>query len=243
LADFTRESQLAQYENVRHARLANTDWYYTPTTASADLTGPSGLGAVPVSTNASSTTRSDGTKTTTVVLKNTSTGKVPAFYADTHVVDPTGAPVLPVRWNDNAVSLWPGETTTLVARYRTADLKGSAPSVRVSGWNTGTRTVPASGGGSTAVAFPGTGGWATWTTATARLNLVAGTNKVKAVATTANGGPNVDKVTLQPRTTGAGRRPPSSVHSGRIVRRPSVVDGIGQPGASQATLMTTLPEV
>jgi exo-1,4-beta-D-glucosaminidase len=346
---------------------ANTDWYYTPTTGSADLTGLTGLGAVPVSTTAGSTTGSDGTTTTTVVLRNTSTGKVPAFYVDTHVVDSAGAPVLPVQWNDNAVSLWPGETTTLVAKYRTSDLKGSAPSVRVSGWNTGTQTVPAGGSGGdtqaptapgnlraagvtsssvslvwdastdnvgvtgydvlvdgaqsttatgttatvsglaanrayaftvrardaagnpsplsnqitattggtgtpvdyqaenavigqgvvesnhagytgtgfvnydnvvgssvewtvtaaaagpvdvvvryangttanrpmtfsvngttgpTSVAFNGTGAWTTWTTATVRLNLVAGTNKIKAVATTANGGPNVDKITL-----------------------------------------------
>jgi exo-1,4-beta-D-glucosaminidase len=45
------------------------------------------------------------------------------------------------------VSLWPGESTTLTATYRTADLKGASPSVRISGWNTGTQTIPAGGGG------------------------------------------------------------------------------------------------
>ncbi|MET1073387.1 MAG: carbohydrate-binding domain-containing protein, partial [Umezawaea sp.] len=254
---------------------ANTDWYYTPTTASADLTGLSGLGTVPVTTTATSTSGSDGNTTTTVVLKNTSTGKVPAFYVDAHVVGAAGAPVLPVQWNDNAVSLWPGESTTLTAKYRTSDLKGASPSVRVSGWNTGTQTVPANGGGGgtpvdyqaedgavvqgviesnhagftgtgfvnydnavgssvewtvnaaaagpvdvvvrfangttadrpmtfgvngtagpTGVSFTGTGAWTTWQTATVRLTLAAGVNRIKAVATTANGGPNVDKITL-----------------------------------------------
>ncbi|MEU2780179.1 hypothetical protein ABZ646_47210, partial [Streptomyces sp. NPDC007162] len=52
-------------------------------------------------------------------------------------------PVLPVRWSDNEVSLWPGESSTLTATYRTADLHGSAPQVRVSGWNAVERTVPA----------------------------------------------------------------------------------------------------
>ncbi|WNV86448.1 DUF5010 C-terminal domain-containing protein [Umezawaea sp. Da 62-37] len=254
---------------------ANTDWYYTPTTASADLTGLAGLATAPVTTTATSTTGSDGDTTTTVVLRNTSTGKVPAFYVDAHVVGAAGAPVLPVQWNDNAVSLWPGESTTLTAKYRTSDLKGASPSVRVSGWNTGTRTVPANGGGGgtpvdyqaedgavvqgvvesnhagftgtgfvnydnaagssvewtvdaaaagpvdvvvrfangtaanrpmtfsvngttgpTGVAFAGTGAWTTWQTATVRLTLAAGVNRIKAVATTADGGPNVDRITL-----------------------------------------------
>jgi exo-1,4-beta-D-glucosaminidase len=74
-------------------------------------------------------------------MRNTSSGKVPAFYLDAHVVGAGGAPVLPIQWNDNAVSLWPGESVTLTAKYRTADLNGSAPSVRVAGWNTGTQTV------------------------------------------------------------------------------------------------------
>jgi exo-1,4-beta-D-glucosaminidase len=69
-------------------------------------------------------------------------GRTPALLTDVHVVDSGGEPVLPVRWTDNHVSLWPGETVTLTATYRTADLHGSAPSVRVSGWNTPERTVP-----------------------------------------------------------------------------------------------------
>ena len=57
--------------------------------------------------------------------------------------DAEGRPVLPVRWSDNEVSLWPGESVTLTARCRTADLHGSAPRLRISGWNTPEHTVPA----------------------------------------------------------------------------------------------------
>nr|2VZP_A Chain A, EXO-BETA-D-GLUCOSAMINIDASE [Amycolatopsis orientalis]2VZP_B Chain B, EXO-BETA-D-GLUCOSAMINIDASE [Amycolatopsis orientalis]2VZQ_A Chain A, Exo-beta-d-glucosaminidase [Amycolatopsis orientalis]2VZQ_B Chain B, Exo-beta-d-glucosaminidase [Amycolatopsis orientalis]2VZR_A Chain A, Exo-beta-d-glucosaminidase [Amycolatopsis orientalis]2VZR_B Chain B, Exo-beta-d-glucosaminidase [Amycolatopsis orientalis] len=46
------------------------------------------------------------------------------------------------------------------------------------------------------VAFGSTGTWPAWTTKTVRVTLAAGVNKIKAVATTANGGPNVDKITL-----------------------------------------------
>jgi exo-1,4-beta-D-glucosaminidase len=56
-------------------------------------------------------------------------------------MDAAGAPVLPVQWSDNAISLWPGESKTPTSTYRTSDLHGSAVKVRVSGWNVQTRTV------------------------------------------------------------------------------------------------------
>ena len=44
------------------------------------------------------------------------------------------------------------------------------------------------------LSFPGTGAWTTWTTRTTTVNLNAGTNTIKTVATTANGGPNLDRL-------------------------------------------------
>ncbi|MGW1288822.1 glycoside hydrolase family 2 protein [Streptomyces sp. NPDC001118] len=122
---------------------SGTTWYYTPTTSYADLQGLSSMAQVPVSATAA-TRSSDGTSTTTVTLRTTGNGKTPALLTDVHLVDAQGKPVLPVRWSDNEVSLWPGESVTLTATCRTADLRGSAPGVRVSGWNTPERTVPAS---------------------------------------------------------------------------------------------------
>ncbi|MCZ0991150.1 exo-beta-D-glucosaminidase [Streptomyces diastatochromogenes] len=121
---------------------AKTDWYYTPTTGYADLKGLASMAQVPVSATAS-TVSSDGTSTTTVTLRHTGGGRTPSLFTDVHLVDAQGKPVLPVRWSDNEVGLWPGESVTLTATYRTADLHGSAPGVRVSGWNTPERTVPA----------------------------------------------------------------------------------------------------
>jgi hypothetical protein len=40
--------------------------------------------------------------------------------------------------------------------------------------------------------FPGSGAWTTWQTITLPVTLAAGANSVKATATTANGGPNLD---------------------------------------------------
>jgi exo-1,4-beta-D-glucosaminidase len=106
------------------------------------MKGLASMARVPVT--ATATTRaSDGTSTTTVTLRHGGSGKTPALLTDVHLVDGRGEPVLPVRWSDNEVSLWPGESVTLTATYRTADLHGSAPGVRVSGWNTPEHTVPA----------------------------------------------------------------------------------------------------
>ncbi|BAC68933.1 exo-beta-D-glucosaminidase [Streptomyces avermitilis] len=122
---------------------AHTDWYYTPTTSYADLKGLGSMARVPVSATASTTAGTDGASTTTVTVRNTGSGRTPSLFTDVHLVDSKGKPVLPVQWSDNEVSLWPGESATLTVTYRTADLHGSAPRVRVSGWNTAEQTVPA----------------------------------------------------------------------------------------------------
>jgi exo-1,4-beta-D-glucosaminidase len=121
---------------------SNNDWYFVPTTSYADLTGlqsmpASAVRALPYSVQQGANT------VTTVVLRNIGSGSAPAFFTDAHVVDAAGHPVLPVRWSDNEVTLWPGESVTLTATYRTADLHGSTPSIRVSGWNIATTTVGA----------------------------------------------------------------------------------------------------
>ncbi|MFK0232646.1 glycoside hydrolase family 2 protein [Streptomyces vinaceus] len=122
-----------------------SNWYITPTTAYADLTGLRSMAQASVS--ATATTRAGdeapATSTTVVTVRNTGTGNTPALLTDLHLVDGKDNPVLPVRWSDNQISLWPGESATLTATYRTADLHGSAPRIRMSGWNTPKATVPA----------------------------------------------------------------------------------------------------
>ncbi|MEU6491044.1 sugar-binding domain-containing protein [Streptomyces sp. NPDC046994] len=122
---------------------AHTDWYYTPTTSYADLTSLASMAQVPVSATASTRAGGDGMSTTRVTLRAAGSGTTPSLLTDAHLVDSAGRPVLPVHWSDNEVSLWPGESVTLTATYRTADLHGSAPGVRISGWNAPEHTVPA----------------------------------------------------------------------------------------------------
>ncbi|MGW1895074.1 glycoside hydrolase family 2 protein [Streptomyces sp. NPDC002004] len=120
-----------------------SDWKHTPTTAYADLKGLNSMARTTVSATAATATGGDGTSTTTVTLTNTGTGNAPALLTDLHLVDVRGLPVLPIRWSDNQLSLWPGESATVTATYRTADLRDSAPRLRISGWNTPTTTLPA----------------------------------------------------------------------------------------------------
>ncbi|MEV6025368.1 PQQ-dependent sugar dehydrogenase [Streptomyces sp. NPDC052036] len=47
-----------------------------------------------------------------------------------------------------------------------------------------------------AVSFPATADWNTWATKTVTVPLTAGTDKIRATATTANGGPNLDRVSV-----------------------------------------------
>ncbi len=93
----------------------------------------------------------DGADTETdVTITNTSKTKAVAFFlrADVRRGNAAGTPlrgdnqVLPIFWSDNDVTLWPGESETLQADYRTADLRGASPVVSVAGWNVGTTVVP-----------------------------------------------------------------------------------------------------
>ncbi|MET9630044.1 glycoside hydrolase family 88 protein [Lentzea sp. NPDC006480] len=56
--------------------------------------------------------------------------------------------------------------------------------------------ISVDGGPATTVSFPGTGAWTTWRTQQVSLTLPAGGAKVRATATTANGGPNLDSLTV-----------------------------------------------
>lgn len=77
-----------------------------------------------------------------------------------------------------------------------SDVAGPRPvTLRFANGTTANRPLDISVNGSLAVdeqSFAGTGAWTSWQTVTVTLNLEAGENTVRAVATTANGGPNLD---------------------------------------------------
>ncbi|GAA4583434.1 family 20 glycosylhydrolase [Planotetraspora phitsanulokensis] len=88
-----------------------------------------------------------------------------------------------VQWTVNAAAAGP---VTLRLRYANGTSTGRPMDISVNG------TTAAAG-----VAFNGTGAWTTWQTRTLTVNLNAGTNTIRATATTSGGGPNVDYIEIQ----------------------------------------------
>ncbi|HEV8562239.1 MAG TPA: carbohydrate-binding protein [Actinophytocola sp.] len=87
-----------------------------------------------------------------------------------------------VEWTVNAAN---AGSTTLSFRFANGTTTNRPMDITVNGGLTGND-----------VSFAGTGNWDTWATATITVNLDAGSNTVRATAVTANGGPNVDRLTV-----------------------------------------------
>ncbi|MBM7130665.1 glycoside hydrolase family 2 [Dyella mobilis] len=119
-----------------------SNWYLTPVTQYADLTA---LHALPAATGdvQASTRREGNDEVTTVTLSVPASSKAVALFQHVSIRRGAGGELaLPIRWNDNDITLWPGESIVLTARY---EAKGTAgPVVEVSGWNVPTRSIPAS---------------------------------------------------------------------------------------------------
>ncbi|MEU4743768.1 fibronectin type III domain-containing protein, partial [Actinosynnema sp. NPDC023658] len=73
---------------------------------------------------------------------------------------------------------------SLVFRYANASAAARPVALTVDGAEVGS------------VAFPSTGAWTTWHEAAAAVTLHAGVNHVRATATTSNGGPNTDRLSV-----------------------------------------------
>ena len=114
-----------------------TEWYVTPARSYADFTALSQLPRVRLKTRVVSTHKG-GQGSTTVMLENPS--KTLAFFVRLKLNRGRGGEeVLPVLWEDNYVSLLPGEKRQITARYRMELLGGKRPELEVAGWNVGRR--------------------------------------------------------------------------------------------------------
>lgn len=59
-----------------------------------------------------------------------------AFFIGLDVLDPkTAMPILPIFWDENYLSLLPGEERVLTARFSLTNLKGKKPELVIEGWN------------------------------------------------------------------------------------------------------------
>ncbi len=85
----------------------------------------------------------------------------------------------------------------VVGSYVEFAVTGPAATVAIRYANGTTTNRPMNVNG-TSVDFPGTGAWTTWAVATVPVNLAAGTHQVRLTSTTADGGPNLDRLTVGP---------------------------------------------
>ena len=113
---------------------AKSNWYTTPTISYADFTA---LGQLPkVNLNVSVRNEKKGEDEVTRIMVENPTKSL-AFFVRLKVDKGKGGDeILPVLWQDNYISLLPGEKREITASYRAAELGSAAPFVEVKGWNT-----------------------------------------------------------------------------------------------------------
>jgi exo-1,4-beta-D-glucosaminidase len=112
---------------------AKSNWWMTPTSSYADFTAISQLPKVKLSVTDHSE-RQGEEEITHVTIENPS--KSLAFFVRLKVdKGAKGEEILPVVWQDNYISLLPGEKREVTASYRASELGAAKPAVEVSGWN------------------------------------------------------------------------------------------------------------
>jgi len=112
-----------------------SNWYTTPTASYADYTSLAQLPKVKLHVSSHSLRDGDsGDAVTFVSLENPS--KSLAFFVRLKLDKGKGGDeILPVVWQDNYISLSPGEKREITATYRASSLNGAEPDIEVSGWN------------------------------------------------------------------------------------------------------------
>ena len=112
---------------------AHSNWYTTPTLSYADFSALWQLPKVHLNLTEHSQRQGEN-EITHIGLENPSHSL--AFFVRLKVDQGKGGEeILPVLWQDNYVSLLPGEKREITATYRASQLAGAAPYVEVQGWN------------------------------------------------------------------------------------------------------------
>jgi len=112
---------------------AKSEWYYTPTSRFADLKAVTQLAPAPLEVSHRFTPATDGQQVE-VTLHNP--GAQLAFFVELAIVgDKSGRLAAPVLWDDNYVSLLPGERRTVRGFVPAHALDGEQPSFRYQGVN------------------------------------------------------------------------------------------------------------
>ncbi len=108
-------------------------WYYTPQSAFADY---SALGNMPKATLTVSHTSNKTERVALHKITITNSGKTVAFFVHIRALkEKGGEDILPVIFEDNYITLAPGESRTIGCSYEHKDAGNATPYILVNGWN------------------------------------------------------------------------------------------------------------
>ena len=138
----TISNNLYWYSTTPDALGNKSNWYSTAVSSYANLTGLNTLASNTGVSQSVSRSVVAGQETATITLTNTSATNIAFFLRPEVTAGNGGNEVLPVTYTDNYISLWPGASTTITARYASSDLAGQPPYLRVRGYNIPTVSVP-----------------------------------------------------------------------------------------------------
>jgi exo-1,4-beta-D-glucosaminidase len=151
-------------------------------------------------------------------------------------------------WNDNDVTLWPGESETLTATYNSADLGSATPVVSVSGWNMPKIDVVANGGGATTndfsiAASPASGSVTAGSSATTTIATTVTSGNAQTVQLSAAGLPSGATASFSPASVTAGGGSTMTIATTPAVTAgtyPITVTGSAASGSHTATYTLTV---
>jgi len=113
---------------------SKTEWYYTPQTSFADFSSLQNLPKAKVHATLRGAAATERDRAFHVAVENTSKGV--AFLTRLRLVKGREqTEILPVFWQDNYLSLLPGEKREVTVHIRKVDLAGAQPTLLVDGFN------------------------------------------------------------------------------------------------------------
>ncbi len=113
---------------------ARSEWYYTPIKQYGDFKALHSLPQIEIEAEHTFVDDANGWQRIKVKLHNPT--DVLAFFIELKVEKgASGQSVLPIFWDDNYITLLPGERKSLSAKYKKSDLDGNEPVFKYSGWN------------------------------------------------------------------------------------------------------------
>jgi exo-1,4-beta-D-glucosaminidase len=109
-----------------------SDWYITPVAKYANLTG---LNQLPKNSDVKVSSKQTSDGLAQITLSNANKTNIAFFVRSEILAGKNGDEIAPIDYSDNYISLWPGETKSITARYDSAGLHGKSAVVRVKGYN------------------------------------------------------------------------------------------------------------